>query len=85
MFKKVLTYGIILHKLSQLRHLLHLGKYYDRRLLWLLLIPPAYLLVHRTMKSNKKVIYRPLPAALLGIAAGQLELMRLRAKTMLQE
>ncbi len=85
MLTKLLAYGIVLNKLSHLRHLAHLGKYYDKRLLWLLLVPPAVLLASRAVNTPKKELNRPLAACLLGIAAGQLELMKLRAKAIVQE
>jgi hypothetical protein len=84
MLKKLLVYGMVLNKLSQVRHLAHLGRYYDKRLLWLLLVPPAVLLARSAVNTPKKKLSRPLTACLLGIAAGQLELMKLRAKAMVQ-
>jgi hypothetical protein len=71
MWKKLIIYPIILRKLA------------DKRLLYLLLVP-SLLMAKRMVKSSRPSLKRPLAACLLGVATGQMELLRLRLKMMLQ-
>jgi hypothetical protein len=93
MLHKLLMYGMLVGKLSQLglgkvqaaKKLYILGKRLDRRLLYLLLVPPAVLVTRFAVnRAKKEDAVRPLGECLLGLIGSRIELARLRMKMMFQ-
>jgi hypothetical protein len=92
MLHKLLMYGMLVGKLSQLglgkaqaaKKLYMLGKRLDKRFLYLLLVPPAILVTRFAMNRTKKESVRPFGESLLGLVGARLELARLRMKMKLQ-
>jgi hypothetical protein len=75
MLKKILIYAVTLRKLHRM---------YDKKLLFLLLIPPAVLLAKRIIPAGKPALKRSLAACLMGAATAQIELMSLKMQRYLE-
>jgi hypothetical protein len=92
MLHKILMYGMLVGKLSQLglgkaqvaKNLYMIGKRLDKRLLYLLLVPPAILVTRFAVNRTKKKPVKHLGESLLGLAGARLALAGLRMKMKLQ-
>lgn len=92
MLYKMLMYGMMVGKLSHfglskfqaMKKIYTVGKHADRRLLYLLLVPPALLLARFAVNKTSQESVKPLGSSLLGLAGARLELAGLRMKMMLQ-
>jgi hypothetical protein len=71
MLKKILMYAIALRNMKIL---------YDKRLLYLLLIPPAVYIAKRVIPASRPEMKRSLAACLMGAATAHMELMSLKLK-----
>lgn len=75
MLKKILIYAITLRKLQRM---------YDKKLLFLLMVPPALFLVRWIIPTGKPALKRSLAACLMGAATAQVELMSLKMQRYLE-